>query len=230
MFARRITNLTQYTATQPRDLNQDVDAQHRNQYIYITWPKSGIPFLLDNTAPLHHQSQSRQRTVSQIDFTTMVSRPAAEDTMPISESGSSGVHANDQPLRDPQADLEAGGSDQEKAESASTASSPPPPAYFSSISSHNEPCAKTQLVAQKPIATSHNVVVEDVERGHSREELESAERQRQTIRAIVETAVVEQLAKKKKEEDDDQNCGCILTAIVCLLIIGIIWLVNKLSS
>jgi hypothetical protein len=143
-------------------------------------------FSIDNTTPLHHQSHldnvlpARHPNPT---FTTMVSRPAAEGTMPISglsrahvndrplcdsqedlgsgssgihvndqplresqaelESGSSGTHVNDQPLREAQADLEAGRVDQEKAEPASTASSPPPPAYFSSISSHIEPSAKT---------------------------------------------------------------------------------------
>jgi hypothetical protein len=199
--------------------------------------------------PLHHQSQSRQRftsTVSRTDFTTMVSRPAAEGTMPVSASsgvhandrplresqadlgsGLSGIHTNDRPLRESQADLEAGRADQEKASSASTASSPPPPAYFSFVSSHTS--AQTQLVAQKPVATSSNVVVEDIERSHVRVNPESAERQHETIRAIVKTAVVEQLAKKEKEEVRDGACCCIFY-LNFLLILGIIWLVNKFSS
>jgi hypothetical protein len=73
------------------------------------------------------------------------------------------------------------------------------------------------------------VVVQDVERGHARVEPESADKQRETIRAIFETAVIEQLAKKKKEEESDSAC-CSIFFVIMLLILGIIYLVNKFSS
>lgn len=151
------------------------------------------------------------------------------DTQRDLESDLSRVHVNDQPFRESQADLEAGRADQEKTHSASTAPSPPPPDYFSFVSNHNETSAKTQLVAQKPVAISNNVVVEDVERGHARYDPESVKRQREAIRAIVKMAVVDQLAETKKDEECGSAC-CSIFSLVVLLILGIISLVKAFSA
>ena len=163
----------------------------------------------------------------------MVLRPAAEGKKPISgscgvhasdwplddpqrdlESGLSRVHANEWPLRESQADLEAGRAYQEKPHSAFTASQPPP-AYLSSISSPIE-----SLYAPRPDTTNNNM--EDVGRGQASVEPQSAERQRETIRTMVESAVVEQLAKR---EDEEAIKDFISKVILYTLIFGFIYFV-----
>lgn len=130
------------------------------------------------------------------------------------ECGLSRVHVNDWPLRESQAGLEAGRAYQEKPHSASTASQPPP-AYLSSISSPLE-----LLYAPRFDTTNNNM--EDVGRGQASVEPQSAERQRETIRTMVESAVVEQLAKR---EDEEAMKDFISKVILYTLIFGFIYFV-----
>ena len=133
------------------------------------------------------------------------------------ECGLSRVHVNDWPLRESQAGLEAGRAYQEKPHSASTASQPPP-AYLSSISSPIE-----SLYAPRPDTTNNNM--EDVERGQASVEPESAERQREKIRAEIQSVVVELLAKKEDEEDSAKMKDFISKVILYTLIFGFIYFV-----
>jgi len=216
--------------------------------LYITPAWNGLLFL-EHTSPIHHQSHLANdlqhllpsKNISTLyhplpPSTTMVLRPAAREITPV--PGSSSIHTNDWPLRDPQrdlelglshvqandwplqrpqADLEAGRAYQETTHSP-PATSIQPPTYFSFVSSHVEPSAQTQRYAPRPTTTS-NDNAEDVELGRPRGEPESAERQRDRIRPMIRSVVNELLAAENQNEEYSEEFKYFVLKVVAFVLI-----------